>query len=204
MVDLPRKCELCEAVEMAQRGLVGHSLENTPLLTTDRFVVMPCIGPLFVGHVMVVSKAHFPSLAGMGGAAIDEYHRLAATVRGSSPTFAGGFLEAEHGAVEGDCGGACVVHAHVHWIPSVGSYADMFDGVLDVLGTELESLADTRLPYAFLRGDDKKIRLHDARGIPVQMVRHTICSIVGSSETDWCADRRDHRIRQTIDSWTVN
>jgi len=48
-------CALCVAVADATRHATPF-LHNQKLLETDRFIVLPSLGPLMPGHVMVVGK----------------------------------------------------------------------------------------------------------------------------------------------------
>lgn len=112
-------CALCRA--LGRDTCLADSFprpENTPLMVTEQFVVIPCIGPLAIGHVMVVSRKHFPSLAAMGPNAVREYDTIVAAVKGMDAYQGTNLLEAEHGATESDSGGACVSHTHLQLIPA--------------------------------------------------------------------------------------
>lgn len=196
------RCALCDALR-GDEDLGGKPrLENTPLLESDRFVVTSCIGPLVAGHVMVVSREHYPSLAAMGSDAIEEYEELISRVRALQLYRDGELLEAEHGATDADCGAACVAHTHIHLLPGFGQYGTMFDGVLDVIysGKNL-AFPDTSRPYIFLRGADQLTRIYDSTGMPPQLVRQTICSDTGREDWDWQACPRYDWIRQTVQEW---
>ncbi len=73
-------CSLCVAVADATRNSSPY-LYNQPLMETDRFLVLPSLGPLMLGHVMVVGKKHQASLASMSREAVEKYGRLAKQLR---------------------------------------------------------------------------------------------------------------------------
>ncbi|MBS0265802.1 MAG: hypothetical protein JSS02_27975, partial [Planctomycetes bacterium] len=94
------------------------------LRATDKFVLMPSVGPLIAGQAIVVSRAHHHSLAAMDEAAAREYDDFVRKILGTD----GNWLEAEHGATDADCAGACVIHTHVHVIPGMAHFEELFDG----------------------------------------------------------------------------
>ena len=96
----------------------GPQLENTLIAKSENFLLIPCIGPMVVGHAIVVSRNHHPSLASMGSNAIAEYDQFVKELtRGTTD-----WLEFEHGATNDNCAGACVVHTHIHLVPGLSSY----------------------------------------------------------------------------------
>src|SRR5437879_5072344 len=144
-------CALCVAVADAT-GETQPFLANRKLLETNRFLVLPSLGPLTRGHVMVVSKAHCDNLASMGADAIRESESLASCLR-CAPFLRGNDpLEAEHGSALGDKAGACVIHTHVHWLPGMGRFLEEFKRRLSPRPeASLEEFADRKEPYIFAR-----------------------------------------------------
>lgn len=196
-------CSLCSAVCDAKSMAGRPSLQNTPIAETDRFVVMPCVGPLVPGHVLVVSREHYPSLASMGREAIRDYQRLLDRFREANPSAVDGLLEAEHGAVSGDCAGACVVHTHIHWMPGLGRYDTLFEGVLAhrPMGESLGDLAGVDTPYLLVRRAGGAPHLYDGSGLPSQLIRQAICSQLGREDWDWRSNPRMDWINLSIDIW---
>lgn len=197
-------CALCRAI----RDTAGESgqgeIENAHLLETARFVVMPCIGPLVPGHVLVVSREHTLNLSAMGDAAIAEYDALSLVLM-SKPFFAElGSLEGEHGSTLNDKAGACVTHTHIHWIPGLGQHGGLFDQELSVIasGHRLADLKDVKLPYILLRaGPAHPWRAYDARGLRSQMIRNRLCEVLGRDDVNWKAAPRFDLIKETVELW---
>jgi diadenosine tetraphosphate (Ap4A) HIT family hydrolase len=90
--------------------------------------VIPSLGPVTAGHVMVVSRSHAPNLAAMGPSVIDEYNALVESIS-ARPGF-GDLLEGEHGAAADSPGGACITHTHVNLIPGFGYLLDELEFTL--------------------------------------------------------------------------
>jgi diadenosine tetraphosphate (Ap4A) HIT family hydrolase len=195
---MDRECLLCCAVREAVRVHERPAIENTPLRESERFLLMPCVGPLVAGQAMIVSREHFPSLAAMGEQAADEYDGFVRRILGGE----NGWLEAEHGATAEDCAGACVTHAHVHLMPGMAQFAEVFDGVVPQLyrGDRFE-LPGSGVPYVFLRGGLGQTRIFRATGLPSQVLRQTICAALGRGDWDWRGLPRDHLLAETLDFW---
>lgn len=192
-------CPLCLAVS----DVAGSRPENSHLFETPNYIVMPCIGPLVPGHLMVVSRGHFPSLGAMGTFAIAEYELLAKRLRAAA-IFSTGALEAEHGGTTTDCGGACVLHTHIHWLPGLGGYDEAFEGVLPAAteaGSEIASITKLSVPYVSLRGTTGRLFVYVATELPSQVLRQLICSQLGRQDWDWRVSRRDDWISQTLAMW---
>ena len=188
------ECLLCSAI--ADSASVKCGIENTPIFQTENFLVIPCVGPLVVGHVLVVTRSHLFSLSQVSPEAIAEYEAL----RDSVSHFVPGLLEAEHGATGTNCGGACVVHAHVHWIPNHSKFIDAFEGGFAKLydGNELV-LPQSSVPYMMLRANNRTV-VYDGTDMISQMLRMIICS-EKSVDYDWRAVPKLHLIEESISYW---
>ncbi len=195
-------CQLCEAVADATQSGGPARIENFPIKLTDKFLLVPSVGPLFPGQSLIVSRQHFTSLGAMGAAALNEYDSFVKSLLASGSDW----LEAEHGSTEDDCAGACVTHMHVHLVPNAGGFQTVFDDVLPLLyrGSTLE-LPAQGTPYILLRANLGEVRVFDATGLPSQMLRQVICGALGRPDWDWRSIDRAHLIQDTLAYWrTVN
>src|SRR5690242_1505151 len=61
-------CVFCDA----QDAHGSSRLENSELLNSEHFVLMPALGPLVPGHVLIVSRDHALSLAALGTSVLTE------------------------------------------------------------------------------------------------------------------------------------
>ncbi len=191
-------CQLCNAVRDATRPNGPSFHGNTPLAESPNFLVLPCIGPLLSGHVIVVSRDHYPSLASMGSDAISEYNQLVHEIVRKPD----GWLEAEHGATNSDCAGSCVVHTHIHLIPTMAKFSEVLDGAYQQLyrGSSLELPSET-VPYVFLRASLDEARVVLGEGLPSQLIRQAICGATGREDWDWRSVPRSHLIDETLKFW---
>lgn len=195
---MDRDCPLCSAVRDAGRCDKRPMIENTPLRQSERFLLIPCVGSLVAGQSIIVSREHFSSLTAMAEGAVAEYDEFVRRLLGEED----GWLEAEHGATDEDWAGACVTHAHVHLIPGMARFAEVFDGVLPELyrGDRFQ-LPRAGVPYVFLRGGLGQTRVFRADGLPSQMLRQAICASLGREDWDWRGLPRPHLLAETLEFW---
>jgi diadenosine tetraphosphate (Ap4A) HIT family hydrolase len=200
---MDRRCVLCRALLDQENGSRPPNVENTKLMESARFVVMPCIGPFVPGHILVVSREHHPNLLSMGPEALEEYDDLSKRITDKCPFSEGGVLEAEHGAVEGDKAGACVVHAHVHWLPGLAPRARMFDDVLPAVLTDarMSDLSAVEGPYILTRANLEHVSVYRASGLRSQMIRRTLCEDLGRTDENWKAAPRPEWVQETVNRW---
>ncbi|MGE0680738.1 MAG: HIT family protein [Candidatus Binatia bacterium] len=198
-------CALCRALRDRSGPNKQPKVENTILFETERFVVMPCLGPLVPGHVQIVSREHHPNLAAMGKVAIAEYDQLTCSLAEKDPFAGQGILEGEHGATRDQKGGACVIHTHIHRIPGLVAYSRIFDEELPLIGSgrQLEDIAQlSSVPYILLRsGFGSEWCAYSAFGIHSQMIRRTLCDELGRIDKNWRAALRPEWIEETVASW---
>jgi diadenosine tetraphosphate (Ap4A) HIT family hydrolase len=173
---------------------------NRKLLETDQFVVLPSLGPLVPGHVMVVSKTHSYSLSSMGADAVSEYDALAARLR-TAPFLRNGVpLEAEHGSTADDKAGACVIHTHVHWVPGMGRFLKEFGKSLLARTEVVLPSVDSTTPYIFARAGTEQC-IFDARGLRSQTIRRILCDLMDRDDTDWTQAPRLDWVEETVEAW---
>lgn len=192
------QCTLCLAL-----GDLKDRIENTPLLVTKNFVVLPALGPLAVGHVLVVSRSHLPSFAMLGRELLMEYEQLVHIAR-SLPVYAEqGLLEAEHGATALGSGGACIDHAHINWIPSHSDKSRMFDGELTQIRaiTSLSDLAGLTEPYILMRASANDGLVYSGAAVQSQLIRRRICSLDEREDWDWAVVPGFKSVEATIELW---
>ncbi|MCA1706969.1 MAG: hypothetical protein LC808_28365, partial [Actinobacteria bacterium] len=172
---------------------------DTPLADLGPFFLLPALGPLVAGHVLVVGKTHAASLAALGPHAIEEYERIADCGR---ERLGSELLEAEHGSDGAHPGGACIDHVHVALIPGRGLAVTMLDGQLPLLTNEgpLASVLPVDRPYVFLRGNGR-LRVFDGAGVPSQLVRREIARLDGHEEWDWALFDRSDLLEESVAIW---
>ncbi|MBI4676194.1 MAG: HIT domain-containing protein [Elusimicrobia bacterium] len=170
----------------------GHPRERI-VRETDNFVVLPTIGQIVEGYLLVLPKAHCLSL---GHIPKENYRELEMlkdeTVAVLSRVYCRPILF-EHGAVSATRkGGACVTHAHLHVVPADVDLLPRIDHRMPrrSLGglSELKVQVERGIPYLFYetRGGDRFV--FDACRLPSQYLRRLLAIEVGAEyKWDWKA-----------------
>src|SRR5260370_5986666 len=132
-------CDFCNEFSGGRRNAYarryGPHADNRALLNDGVFRVLPTLGQLIEGHLLVIPGRHLTS---MGDLMPDESKQLEAicdSVRWTLQEVYGQALFFEHGIRGAGSGGCGIEHAHLHAVPVAG------DGVLDFLVREFGGCA---------------------------------------------------------------
>jgi diadenosine tetraphosphate (Ap4A) HIT family hydrolase len=191
-------CVFCQA----QGTETSSRPENTKLMSSDRFVLMPALGPLVPGHVLLVSREHALSFASMGQSVVVEYERVVDAVAARYAIPRRELLEAEHGASDKHSGGGCIGHTHINLIPGLGNLVELFDGTLDAMPhiRQLDDVMSIRGPYVLMRAGEK-IRVYAGGSVPSQLIRRRIYEHLGRDDWDWAIFPHLESVASTVDLW---
>jgi len=186
-MSIESECVLCNAIND-----IESNIENTKILESNNYVMMPGLGDFIGGYSLIVSKNHIHSSAYIED---DELHRELDKFLNLCETFlfrnlGKSVISAEHGSVlfSVNKGPACVNHLHIHLFP-----ADINkENVLVLLGNykTIKSLSDLRqfyeknAPYVLLKFPDGEIVVKDAVNIKKQFARTVISKLIGK-EDEW-------------------
>lgn len=196
------QCLLCDA--LTNGATPEAEAFNRPLFESDEYVVIPALGPLLPGHVMVVSKRHFASLASMGPGGIASYEKIFEELRRLWPEFMYDALEAEHGGVTSVKNGPCIMHTHVNIIPGAGRFLKILDGKLPRLDIkDLSSISDVTTPYFYMRANGETVLYNGNQG-QSQIVRRLILERLNQDDWNWAVYPRMDMVNETIKLWSEN
>ncbi len=188
--------------------VVGGSVDERPphdriLYSSRHFALVPALGSLVPGHLLLVSREHARSFAAMGTAILSEYEMVFLRYCRHLRVNPWDVLEAEHGATSADRAGSCIEHVHVNLLPGLIDCADVLDSLLPPLPNigSLDQLATVEVPYALTR-TRQALRVYDATGAPSQFIRRRICERLGRDDWDWALFPGHDNIRKTLAMWT--
>jgi len=188
-------CPYCEEFDRGYHLFKGENLGNRILHESDNFVVFPSLGQIVEGYLLIASKNHLVGLSD-----ISELHfcELECVIEEVRKVLAKNYSEPiffEHGPVNGNKGGCCVNHAHLHAVPAKVSISDYLiriglepNPLHDLLMLRFQSKIDKEYFYV----DDSSGRLvfdnlRDALGYPEsQYLRKVLAAQLGVPEKwDW-------------------
>jgi diadenosine tetraphosphate (Ap4A) HIT family hydrolase len=202
--NMSANCIFCDLVTNISNGNKESQIEDTLLYENKHFVVIPAAGPLFSGHILIVSKKHYISVAQMPLEAIEDCISLMNHIQNQSHSILPNLIFSEHGACsENERGGSCVIHAHVQCIPILNNQAlnniDKF--VQEVSISNFSEIQQLDRPYLYINtGDTSKFYISES--VPSQLIRKIIYANNGRTDWDWRADKKLDMVKKTIELWS--
>lgn len=169
-------------------GLVSRTVYQT-----DHFIVIPTLGALVEGYLLVLSKAHYESIRQIPKEFFSEFDEVVDKVKSViRSTYGKDSVCFEHGAAS--CSnkfGGCIDHAHLHVVPC----SETLSGTIQEFGMELmpipsrAALTDVvgrRQPYLYWEDSDESKYVIQGDFIPSQFFRKIIADYYSVAEQwDW-------------------
>jgi diadenosine tetraphosphate (Ap4A) HIT family hydrolase len=179
---------------------------------TANFVVVPSLGPLAPGHVMVVPRCHWLAVLGMPASEVVECEGLVdRCVRRLKALYRSEVVVFEHGSARrgASYSGACVEHAHLHIVPGPSEFVTRAQRDFAPWETalHLRDFAAASSDEAYLlvgcESFQHAYHLHRRPGpVPFQFLRQLYASLVGRSGAwDWHRFPRPDVFLQTMADW---
>jgi len=197
-------CRFCEIFKNGEMKPVY----DKPLDETSHFYVVPVLGCLVKGYIMIVSKQHVNSMCYLEKpekeelkALLEKYRDILKEIYGFYP------VVFEHGSsnADSDMSAGSVRHAHMHMVPiKLGNQNEMIESL------RLEKIVDLSKffssvfdkPYIFFMDNARNTYLHNIIDItfPSQTIRRWIAKDIGlEDQWDWRKDFFEENIITTID-----
>lgn len=198
-------CRLCWAMSASGRR---HPV-NSVLFETDRYAVVPALGALVSGYVMLVSKDHCASAATIEAAELAVLEALLTEVLAMlRQKFAGSsWLVFEHGTAL-QCGtkACCVDHLHLHLVPLQMDLAGELERRLQHVPQRIKSLVDLKNVnfeitgnYIYVRNPDDSCYAFAPEAYSSQLVRQVIAGKVGQEQRwNWMNHPLEQSTVQTL------
>lgn len=121
-----RQCRFCDTLTMT----VPTEKWNTALLESPNFVVLPSLGALVEGWLLVVPKQHALCVGALSAFVLDELNEIKDAISLALERVYGPICAFEHGPSKPNTAVGCSVdHAHLHLVPSsfdLGSAAEEY------------------------------------------------------------------------------
>src|SRR5580658_4727623 len=189
---LPR-CYFCGQIagrpdcDLIAQMLPGEKYVRRVLCESESFAVIPSLGPLAEGHVLLCTREHLRSFAGLDPDCHSEYQAIKVRLRHELEAVYGkATLVFEHGmAIEGDRVPCTVDHAHMHFLPlgqtlSSGFIPSIDWRVFDGSFTEANRITAGR-EYLLVETADgiSRIAPSGAAGFESQFLRKAITAYAG-------------------------
>lgn len=188
------------------QSLYWPTIKTRNIIGTPNFIVMPSIGQIVEGYLLIVSREHYTSIGLLPSEKIQELEELINKVRkliissyGKTPIFYEHGVPCEDG-YEGGCG---INHLHVHAVPlsnqteilktlSTGSNFRRISSI-----TELGEIVTRSNPYLFIINEKGEKWVNEEDNFPSQYMRKVLANKNGASSWDWRAFGREELLIKT-------
>lgn len=175
-----------------------------PLEETEDFAIA-CDGyALSEGHIRIMPKTHIPCVGAFDENLFNEFLVLDKKVKNFLKSNYGSIATFEHGVL-----GQTIFHAHVHYLPFVGTPVDVMPEGQNYY-QKLNDLADLNILYKeqggyLYFGIDNEMWTVDPKLAKPRFFRDRFASIIGRPEcANWKETQKNPQIMQKIDKENKN
>lgn len=185
-------CRFCGIIASDDSTSVPEA--DRAILETDTYWMMAALGPLVLGHALLVTKHHGRGLLHEPTPTRAAYRRLAQRLRGLPALGRRGLLEVEHGGATTGRPGPCISHTHIHLLPGLGHLGGIFDAHLPRSDIVSES------SYIWT-SDGTSSRLYNAERLPGQGMRRIFAQSLEVEDWDWLLCPNIPLVRRSRSFW---
>lgn len=176
---------------------------NRLIAQTDDFVILPTIGQLTEGYLLIVTKKHYPSMGHLTVRQLNELKELKQKISTIVSLVYGEPIFFEHGTATEGVGGCGVYHAHLHVVP-VAESIDLLEGSRFLKGYKIETLEplidkiNSGKSYLFYEDQRAVKHIFDGEGIPSQFFRQILAKKLGKINWDWRNFGKEEEMLSTL------
>jgi len=185
---------------------------NKKLYETENFVVIPSLGSIVEGWLLIVPKKEIISYGYLQSTALySELDSLIDHVGQAVKKLYGSFVIFENGTrCQGESVGCGVDYAHIHIVPTEHNLIDIIERDFGIyynwrqVGSIEESVnyINNNQPYLYYKTQQNDSYMATNENIPSQLFRKALASVMGvRSEYDWKRNPFTENIYKTIDTY---
>jgi diadenosine tetraphosphate (Ap4A) HIT family hydrolase len=211
-------CSLCEEFAGTSAPLLkevmSHEVETRILWEGNDWLLIPTIGPLTPGHLLLVPRKHYFSVLRSPSEVLTEFNALLERCASKLQSlYKKDVLVFEHGTIDGqkNCG-ACIEHAHLHIAPGPStfissatsefpgwSYRSTITDLIPLIGNSPYMLIGSVKPQPFF--GVRQCRDH----IPSQFLRRVFAQELEEKvDWDWRKHPNANTFLKTMNDWKSN
>jgi diadenosine tetraphosphate (Ap4A) HIT family hydrolase len=189
-----KHCEFCDefggGAKNAFAGRYSGRISHRLLSSTSHFTILPTLGQIVEGHLLLVPTAHVCAVADLPYRWLEELEQLRQRVHSILTAEYGYCIFFEHGIRAEGSGGCGIDHAHLHAVPVAAN------GVLDVLRREFGGCAihdfagikeaiEQESSYLFFEDSSASRYVFPVTELPSQYMRKLVADSIDKSDWDW-------------------
>jgi diadenosine tetraphosphate (Ap4A) HIT family hydrolase len=168
------------------------------LAAGPRVKLLPALGMLVPGHLLVVTDEHFLSMADLDENTLARVSTWLSEIENILSQVFGSYMRFEHAGSANGCSSACVDHAHIHLLPVGDIFAEKVKVALDwqSLSTYKALYEHAQHGYAYL-GIAEEHFVYSGY-LESQWIRRRVGDYLGRDDWDWCLTRDKGELQKTL------
>lgn len=188
-----------------EAGRLYPELSHRDLVRSGSLFVVPSLGQLVLGHLLVIPFRHVTSIAGLVGGHPQVEDELQDVLAGARRTY-GSVIVFEHGTCDApEAGGCGIVHAHLHVMPATPSMVELpplsegrwVETVSDAFG-RLCRQSSRGEPYIYYGRPDGRAFVTAPSSVSSQFVRRWLSNQLDAEQWDWRTFGRQETFLATL------
>lgn len=185
---------VCVFCDIPSRQRAPCPTQDRIILQSASFYVVPALGPLWLGHVLVVHYAHSQGLRFEAEHTVQEFRGLVDSLRSKLVSRGHTLLEIEHGGGTPTGSSPCITHTHVHLFPNAPWLVSCFDFL------PTSSNFERSRPYLSVFDGTTEF-IYDATSLPGQALRRVLAGTLGQDDWDWALFPKYDLVRASAEWW---
>lgn len=198
---------------MSEKKFHNKEIHNTVLFESDNFLVIPSIGSIVEGWLLIIPKEQYISMGALNNIVFAELEQLIEKIGEMVFKRYGNYVVFENGAYsKNKLVGCGVDYAHVHIVPTDLNLMKEIETKFDIhyQWDSIDSIRisktyiENQMPYLYYRNQAKESFITTSNDIPSQLFRKTIAISRGIGEKyDWKEFPFIENVVKTIDSFKL-
>jgi diadenosine tetraphosphate (Ap4A) HIT family hydrolase len=202
------QCDFCNELsgssENSFNRIYGAHTQSRILFRSDTFAVIPSLGQILEGYLLVLPIKHFKAAGDLPYVHFEELTRICKATGEILKHQYGPYILFEHGTRCEGVGGCGIYHAHLHAVPIPPSL-DLVDSLKAKFPykqlrdlTEIRERSEGMPAYIFYQDTDSRTYLFDTPNLVSQYMRRTLAAVLGANDWDWRAAGQEERLLATL------
>jgi diadenosine tetraphosphate (Ap4A) HIT family hydrolase len=205
---MPIECDFCnefsDGVENTFDRIYGPDLKSRALFRSEEFVLVPSLGQIAEGHLLLLPTKHWTALGDLPEPLLGEFRGLSKSVTTILSEEYGSGITFEHGVRAGGTGGCGIYHAHLHAVP-ISEALDPVDFLKSKFSykriedlIEIKKLSEGKSEYLFYQDSRSRAYLFDVPNLASQYMRRVLAEVLATHDWDWRSAGKEDRLLTTL------
>jgi diadenosine tetraphosphate (Ap4A) HIT family hydrolase len=201
-------CDFCKEFvgdsENSFHKIYARNPDSRVLLRSDEFAVIPSLGQILEGYLLVLPIKHFKALGDPSSLLLEEFAAVSECVGKILRDQYGPYILFEHGTRSEGVGGCGIYHAHLHVVP-LAQVPDPVDALKSTFPytklahpNEIGERSAGLPSYLFYQDSNARLYLFDTGPLPSQYMRKVLADALGGQDWNWRDAEREERLLATI------